>query len=595
MLEDLRKKQKAVIIIVAFVFIVGMAVMGVDSVFRPKPYVGTIMGKKIMFNEYDKMYREQIEAYTQQNPNAQLDDRTLQMINDQTWQQLVQKTILDKQLKKMHIKITDADVVNKLKNDPPQVIKTHPELQTNGNFDMDKYLTLLTTNEMFAKQLESYVRAVLPYEKLEQKVKEQANITLDSVRVEYTINNDRVDAKVIWFDPAKAPAVTVTDNDIKAYYDQNKEKSYKKEPARRLKVVAITMQPSLSDIKKAKSDIDDVYKRIQAGEDFAVLARDFSQDPGSAQNGGDLGYVTKGKMVKEFDDVVFSLKPGEISKPFKTQFGWHIVKVGDSRLNDKKELEVKASHILIQIEPSEKTKSDTKLRADEFYSEAKSTSVEQAAKKFKYEVQETPEFDKKAQYIPGMGRLPHIIQKSFKKGVGYLFEPQKIYDGSYVIAEISAKLGVHYEDLASVKDRIRFDLEREKKAVLMQQKAKEFTAKYKPAQYLAEAVKEGYQIIDAKNINSKLDIPGVGPVPELNKAMLALNTNQLTNVVTNKLNGAFIAQIVEHRKPDMAAFEKNKASLFEDLKYRKGNQHYSEWFQKLYEEANIEDYRYRYY
>ena len=75
-----------------------------------------------------------------------------------------------------------------------------------------------------------------------------------------------------------------------------------------------------------------VIARLEAGDDFAAVARDVSQDPGSARTGGDLGFFTAGRMVAPFSDAAFALEPGEVSEPVETQFGWHVIKVEERRV-----------------------------------------------------------------------------------------------------------------------------------------------------------------------------------------------------------------------------------------------------------------------
>ena len=86
--------------------------------------------------------------------------------------------------------------------------------------------------------------------------------------------------------------------------------------------------------ENAKQMIDSIYKRLQGGEDFAVLASTFSNDPGSARDGGSLGWVTPGVMVPEFEQKMKDTPKGEITEPFQTQFGWHILQVTDTRQQD---------------------------------------------------------------------------------------------------------------------------------------------------------------------------------------------------------------------------------------------------------------------
>ncbi|CAN1528822.1 SurA Parvulin-like peptidyl-prolyl isomerase [Rhabdaerophilaceae bacterium] len=82
---------------------------------------------------------------------------------------------------------------------------------------------------------------------------------------------------------------------------------------------------------EAEDDAKAIAARVKAGEDFAKVAAELSKDPGSGKEGGDLGYFTKDRMVPEFAEAAFNMKPGDISAPVKSQFGWHIIKLEDRR------------------------------------------------------------------------------------------------------------------------------------------------------------------------------------------------------------------------------------------------------------------------
>lgn len=86
--------------------------------------------------------------------------------------------------------------------------------------------------------------------------------------------------------------------------------------------------------ENAKNMIDSMYNRLKAGEDFSILASTFSNDPGSARDGGSLGWVSPGTMVPQFDQIMQKIAVGEISEPFETQFGWHVLQVTDTRQHD---------------------------------------------------------------------------------------------------------------------------------------------------------------------------------------------------------------------------------------------------------------------
>jgi len=136
------------------------------------------------------------------------------------------------------------------------------------------------------------------------------------------------------------------------------------EEAVRVRYILIKPEPEAPLAKReadALKKIMDARKRItEDGEDFAEVAKEVSEDPGSAPNGGDLGCFGKGQMVPEFEDAAFSLEKGEISQPVKTDFGYHIIQVYDTKPDDE---QVCARHILVRVDrtPTE----DAVTKADE--------------------------------------------------------------------------------------------------------------------------------------------------------------------------------------------------------------------------------------
>jgi peptidyl-prolyl cis-trans isomerase SurA len=98
---------------------------------------------------------------------------------------------------------------------------------------------------------------------------------------------------------------------------------------------------------EVRSQADTLIGRLRNGEDFSALAQQYSSDKGSREDGGDLGYFPRGRMVPAFEEAAFALRPGEISAPVKTKFGYHIIKV-EAVSGDQ----IRARHILIQLQPS---------------------------------------------------------------------------------------------------------------------------------------------------------------------------------------------------------------------------------------------------
>ena len=120
---------------------------------------------------------------------------------------------------------------------------------------------------------------------------------------------------------------------MKKYYEDNKSQ-FTEDKVRASHILISTVDKDGKELspekkKEAKKEAEEIYKKVKAGEDFATLAKEYSQDEYSAVNGGDLGFVEKGQMVPEFEAAAFGLKKGEVSEIVESQYGYHIIKVTD--------------------------------------------------------------------------------------------------------------------------------------------------------------------------------------------------------------------------------------------------------------------------
>jgi peptidyl-prolyl cis-trans isomerase C len=125
------------------------------------------------------------------------------------------------------------------------------------------------------------------------------------------------------------PKVTVSDSDIRAFYENNPE-AFKQPERVKASHILIKVDPAADASQKseAQKKIDLVQVKLQKGEDFTALAKEYSEGPSGPQ-GGDLGYFTRGQMVKPFEEAAFAMKPGEVSGMVETRFGYHLIKVTD--------------------------------------------------------------------------------------------------------------------------------------------------------------------------------------------------------------------------------------------------------------------------
>ncbi|MFN3270771.1 MAG: peptidylprolyl isomerase, partial [Candidatus Kapaibacteriota bacterium] len=221
----------------------------------------------------------------------------------------------------------------------------------------------------------------------------------------------------------------------------------------------------------------DLLKKAKAGEDFASLARKYSQDKGSAINGGDLGYFGKGMMVKPFEDACFSAKVGSIIGPIETQFGYHIIWV-----QDKKSDEYKYSYIKFTPQISRNTERIINRNAKVIKEKLEQgLPFDSIAKEFNLQVR-TTDFFERTRAVLGSNYLTAL---AFEGKVGDVLEPFELKNQGIIVAQISDERKGGFTPLDDLKERITFTLKKNKKLDILEKKANEIYNKIKSLGTLA--------------------------------------------------------------------------------------------------------------
>lgn len=589
MLEDLRKRQKIIIYFVAVIFILGMGAIGIVEIFTPKPYLGKVDGTKITLEMYQAKIQDMYTRYGESNPNQPIDENTRKSLEGQAWQEIVDEILWNKQIKKHKIKVKESDIITEMQNNPPQELMQNESLQTNGRFDNSKYLGALKNNPEFFVMMEEYVRSYLPRKRLQDKIKAESGITLDSLKADYVKENDVVTGKILFFDFNTITEVEVSDAEIQAQYDKDKEEKFKKGPASKAKFIAIEEKPSDKDYADVKKAATEIRNRALAGESFKELAVQYSEDPGSGQNGGSLGVFTKGQMVPEFEAVAFALKEGEISQPVKTNFGWHVILCERIVNSDPEKAEIEASHILFRVEASDATKAQIEEQALAAQKLVRKKGIDEAAKELELEPQDTDWVAHDAQYIPGIGQNRQMLSwmvKGKAKAVSELLRDQQ---NRYIVAQLTDNKKTYYEDFEKVKLRIKFELEKQKKIALVKPKADAFAAKYSKEEYFAKAEAEGWKVYDVTNFKRGNSVPGLGMSETFADEALKLNTGDISPLIHAE-QGSFVMMATERRRPDLAEFDKDVAKQTE-IRDRMENAAWNRWFTQMRTDAKIIDNR----
>jgi len=153
--------------------------------------------------------------------------------------------------------------------------------------------------------------------------------------------------------------IIVEESEIREFFEAQKDRMGQRPPSVEFTQIVVLSSPSDSSKELARTEAERVRQMAVEGEDFEDLARRFSQDPGSKNEGGDLGWFRRGAMVEEFETAAFALRINEISQPVESAFGFHIIKVERRRAG-----EARARHILISAQLSESDKAVARERAE---------------------------------------------------------------------------------------------------------------------------------------------------------------------------------------------------------------------------------------
>ena len=365
----MRSLAKYIWVLVALVFVGGFllyetsGLMGRTPV-TPTTAVAVVNGQEISYRDYQARVQNQIQSEQQQSGRSLSQDDT-KRIENAVFDQMVTEVLLADQYRRRGIVVTDDEVREFARYAPPSWITSAPELQTDGRFDPDKYQRLLASAQArqsgLLLQLEAYYRSEIPREKLLDQVSSGVYVTDAELWRAWRDQHDSAQVSYVTFAPVvdQTAINAVSDDVARAYFNTHKDEFQSKGRAV-LSVVIIPRVVTAADTAATRAHTQALRDSIVNGsQKFEDAAKRESADSASGANGGDLGPAPASRYVPEFSKAAEALKPGEISQPVLSPFGFHIIRM-DSRKGDTLSLH----HILIRIEPSDSATTRTDQQAD---------------------------------------------------------------------------------------------------------------------------------------------------------------------------------------------------------------------------------------
>ncbi len=339
----------------------------------------------------------------------------------------------------------------------------------------------------------------------------------------------------------------------------------------------------------AKAEADKIYKRAKKGEDFAILAMQYSKDPGSGKRGGDLGYFGKGQMVKPFEEAAFGAEIGEITKPVESRFGFHIIKVVDKRSD-----EIIFSEIVIKPTLTAASRSAIYRQAHSFKKQVEEDGVnfDTLAAMLDMVPVETALFEKKR---PVLGSQ-YITDVVFDSEVGDVLEPVDVKRYGVIVAQVTDIRNAGIVPLEDKAEEIKRKLVSLKKLELIKPKIESIYNRIKSGTDLiaAGATNPDISVKTADDIKPVGSVPGLGKDEAFAYNAFTLPIGKISEPIKGEL-GYYIIQVREREIPSEDKIKDEMPDYISKLEQNIKSSTFFQWYNNIKEEAQVEDFRMNFY
>ncbi len=596
MLNVMRKHAGSWMIkVILFAIVIVFVFWGVGS-FRSREAdkVATVNDEVIGSADYRRTYNNLLNQYRQRF-GASLNDGMIEMlqVKKQALDQLIDRTILLQEAKKLDLRVSDAEVAR-------SIMET-AIFQNSGVFDNRRYRSILAQVHLLPEEFEAEQKNVLLGEKLTRIIMGAAKVSEAEARQWYDWQNTSVNIDYVLFEPARFGDIKPSEEAIAAYFDTQKEK-YKTEPMVQVRYVVFDPDDFKDQGMVAEDEITDYYesnvaefkteKTVEArhilikldpradeeadlaakakaesvaemakeGQDFAELAKTYSEGP-TKDDGGYLSKFRQSQMVKPFADKAFSMAAGEISDPVKTRFGWHVIKVESVDEASTKTLEQSKEQI-VGILTDGKANNLAYDKAEKFYEGCfEKDDLVNNAKVFDLTVMETGSFSRRGPET--LGR----VKADFANAAFTLTEDEisDIQDigGRYYLIQLLATIDAAVPQLESVITRVEADLKKKMETDKAKADAEAMAADLRQGKAFEEnAIPRGVTVKSTGLFTRNSEIPEIGSDPKFTEAAFQLSSvGSASRQPVPGNAGFYLLRLSERKIPAVDGFETEKDGI----------------------------------
>jgi len=633
MLDLVRAKQKSMLIKLAFAVIILSFVIGYAMLTspqgdgnQPNDLAASVNGGKIsmedyrraysnIYNLYQNIYRDQFTPALEKQLN----------LKQQAFQQLVDQLLLVQEGEKLGMEVSDQEVVDS--------IAKIAAFQENGAFSKQRYVDVLAyqrltpdvfeamqANDLLVKKVGDYLRGGVSVsdEEIEEefrKQNEKVNLAFlrfapalfeDKVKIEeknleaffqdhqedFRIP-EKVAIRYLLVDPAAyADQVQLDDAAIDKYYRRHLDQFEIPEQVRASHVLIRVERDADEKSRQKKRELaEKVLAEAKEGKDFAELATKYSDDKASVAKGGDLGYFTRGTMVKSFEEAAFSLKPGDLSEVVSSPFGFHIIKGAGYIEAGVKPLEDVLDEVKQGLRQELARQLAYEKALDAYNINRKSGDLDAAAAGIGLEIQESAPFTRD-EPVASLGSNPELNTAAFGLKQGTLARPLNLPQGVVLMA-LKERQESRLPELSEARDAVEKAYRKDQAITLARVAAEKALTELKTNKDL-ESLAKANKLKSEETSDFARGygdfVPRIGQAPELAEQAFKLSADTPVADQVFDINGKFIiARLAKHTPADLSLLDEAKRSeLRSALTKKKEDEAFRSKLDELKQKAQIE-------
>jgi peptidyl-prolyl cis-trans isomerase D len=572
---------------------------------------------RILSSGYE-IKQARVEALTQnqlqqRDPQYANNPMIVQLFEQQVGQQMVQQQVLLDEAHKLGINATDEDVRRYLRTGP-----TGQVLYPDGKFiGEDAYKQLIDDRlHETVTDFENEIKDGIVIQRLQAFITGGITVSDQEVRDAYRKQNIKIkfDYAVISSDDV-SKGINPSDSDLEAFFKTNAARYAQAVPEQRkityfaftesqmpggvqppsqqavqqyysehiadysapeqakARHILISVAPN-ADAKTdaaAKAKADMVLKLLKAGGSWTDLAKKYSDDPGSKDTGGELGFAKRGQMVPEFDNAMFSQKIGDI-EVVKSQFGYHVIQVEERQAAHTQPLSEVQAGIVANLTRQAETMAQDNY-AQQLTSEAIKNGMEKTAAAHHLELVTTPPVARDG-VISALPDSTQILAKAFSAKQGD--PPQSAATGEgYAVFQVTGVVPAHAPTFADWKSHVLDDYRAEKLPILLNQKTRELADKAKAMNDLAKAAKAvGATVKTSDLVGETGQVPDFGQVGQVAPQLFDMSVGAISGPIDAGRTGV-VAKIVDKQEPTADEIAKNLDQARDEMLDQRRNQAFS--------------------